>query len=436
MHKLFTQKLSIIVACFIVASCSTSATRELALGTPESVGMSSERLSKLDDVIQEYLADGRVQGVVVGVTRRNKVVYYKAHGITNPVTKTPLPKDTFFAMASSTKPILGVAAMMLIEEGLISPDDPVEKYITEFKGIQVAVPTSSGSKNASYKKKKKNKNKGKNKGKGKGRYEKPADYKLVDVNRPLTIGDLLTHTAGLETGGLGSAVADLRRGPEETLATFAPRVAKGPLDFQPGTRWAYSGTVGLDIVARIIEIASGTPFNEFVRTRIFEPLDMKDTYWNLPRDKLDRLPVHPNSKGRFIESPYYYSGSLGLLSTARDYMHFEQMLLNKGTLFGHQLLKPKSIEMMSTNKVGSLFGAGKGGSGMGFGYTVGVTLDPEKSRDPRPVGTFGWGGAAGTISWTAPAEDLTFVYMVRGPTDLPRKLTKIVIDAINSRSGM
>ena len=161
MHKLFTQKLSIIVACFIVASCSTSATRELALGTPESVGMSSERLSKLDDVIQEYLDDGRVQGVVVGVTRRNKVVYYKAHGITDPVTKTPLPKDTFLAMASATKPILGVAAMMLIEEGLISPDDPVEKYITEFKGIQVAVPTSSGNKNVSYKKK--NKNKGKNK---------------------------------------------------------------------------------------------------------------------------------------------------------------------------------------------------------------------------------------------------------------------------------
>jgi len=111
-------------------------------------------------------------------------------------------------------------------------------------------------------------------------------------------------------------------------------------------------------------------------------------------------------------------------------MHFEQMLLNKGSLFGYQLLKPESVEMMSTNKVGSLFGAGKGGSGMGFGYTVGITLDSENARDPRPAGAFGWGGAAGTISWTAPAEDLTFVYMVRGPTDLPRKLTKVVMDAI------
>jgi CubicO group peptidase (beta-lactamase class C family) len=203
------------------------------------------------------------------------------------------------------------------------------------------------------------------------------------------------------------------------------------LDFQPGTKWAYSGTVGLDVVARIIEIASGTPFNDFVQTRIFDPLDMKDTHWNLPEDKQHRLPVNPDDKGRYIKSPYYFSGSVGLLSTARDYMHFEQMLVNKGTLFGHQLLKPESVEMMSTNKIGKLFDkSGKGVSGMGFGYTVGINMDPELSKDPRPAGAFGWGGAAGTVSWSAPSEHLTFVYMVLGPTDLPRKLAEVIRDAI------
>jgi CubicO group peptidase (beta-lactamase class C family) len=435
-----------------MASFSTFAA-ELPHGNPEDVGMSSETLQKMDDVIKEYIDAGRMPGVVVGVTRRNKVVYYEAHGVTDPVTKTPMPKDTLFAMASSTKPILGVAAMMLIEEGIISLDDPVEKYIPEFKGIQVAVPVNPEGQDKSKKKG--------NGGKGEAaKYDEewlkenwyslskeeqaevlayyenqkntvPAEIEEVPANRPITIHDLLTHTAGLHTGGPGSAASNLERGPTETLASFAPRAAKDPLDFQPGTRWAYSGTVGLDVVARIIEIASGTPFDEFVQTRIFDPLDMKDTHWNLPDDKKHRLPVIPNGKGRYIKSPYYFSGSVGLLSTARDYMHFEQMLVNKGSLFGHQLLKPESVEMMSSNKIGKLFDkSGKGVSGMGFGYTVGINMDPELSKDPRPAGAFGWGGAAGTVSWSAPSEQLTFVYMVLGPTDLPTKLAEVIRDAI------
>ena len=426
------------------------ASQELVRGTPEEVGMSSKQLQKIDDVVQEYIDAGRVHGVVVGVTRRNKVVYYEAHGVIDPVRKTPMPKDALFAMASSTKPILGVAAMMLIEEGIISPDDPVEKYIPEFKDMQVAIPVKSESDE-------------KGKG-GKGRASKydeewlaenwndlseekkaeviayyeeleknkvPTEVDLVPANRPITIHDLLTHTAGLQTGGAGSATSKLAVSSTDTLASFVPRAAEDPLDFQPGTKWAYSGTVGLDVVARIIEIASGTPFDEFVQTRIFDPLDMKDTHWNMPEDKKHRYPVLPNDKGRYIKSPYYFSGSVGLLSTARDYMHFEQMLVNKGNLFGHQLLKPESVEMMSSNKIGNMFDkSGKGVSGLGAGYTVGINLDPELSKDPRPVGAFGWGGAAGTISWSAPSEQLTFVYMVMGPTDLPGKLAAVVSDAI------
>ena len=387
--------------------------------------MSSERLKKIDDLVQEYIDDGRIQGAVVGVTRRNKVVYMEAHGVVDDTTERPMQRDMLFHMASSTKPVLGVAAMMMIEEGLIDPEDPVEKYIPEFKGIQVAVAKEFVEKDIT---------KSKSKDESKKKFKKPKvpDYRLVDVHRPLTIHDLLTHTAGLYTGGIGTMVSKLDSpGASDTLASWIPKVAAGPLDFQPGTRWAYSGTVGLDVVARIVEIASGTPFNTFVQRRIFDPLDMKDTHWNVPEDKLDRMPVFSNDKGPWTKSADYFSGSIGLVSTARDYMHFEQMLVNGGTLFGHRLLKPESVAMMSTNQVGNLFNeTEKGGSGRGFGYTVGITMDPEKTKDGRTAGAFGWMGVTGTVSWTAPKEELTVVYMVQGPTDLPWKIAAVVTDAI------
>ena len=402
-------------------------TRELPHGSPEEVGMSAERLRKIDDVVQEYIEDGRIQGTVIGVTRRNKVVYMEAHGVLDDTTQRPMAKDAMFHMASSTKPVAGVAAMMMIEEGLISPDDPVEKYIPEFKGIQVAVAKESADKGIA-----KSKSKSKSKSKDELKKQKVPDHQLVDANRPLTIHDLLTHTAGLHTGGIGTAVSNLDRpGPSDTLASWIPKVAAGPLDFQPGTRWAYSGTVGLDVVARIIEIVSGTPFNEFVKARIFDPLDMKDTHWIVPEGKLDRMPVMSNDKGSWIKSPDYFSGSIGLVSTARDYMHFEQMLVNEGALFGHRLLKPESVAMMSSNQVGNLFNeTEKGGSGRGFGYTVGITVDPEQTQDGRTAGAFGWMGAAGTVSWTAPEEELSVVYMVQGPTELPWRIAELVRDAI------
>ena len=389
--------------------------------------MSAERLKSIDDLVQQYLDDGRIQGAVVGIARRDQVVYMEAHGVLDETTRNPMRKDAMFHMASSTKPVLGVAAMMMIEEGLISPEDPVEKYIPEFKGIQVAVAEGSAGKDID-----KSKSKSKSKSKEDFKKQKIPDYRLVDVNRPLTIHDLLTHTAGLHTGGIGTMVSKLDRpGSSDTLASWIPKVAVGPLDFQPGTRWAYSGTVGLDVVARIIEIVSGTPFDEFVQTRIFDPLEMKDTHWNVPEEKLDRMPVMHNDKGPWIKSADYFSGSIGLVSTARDYMHFEQMLVNNGTLFGHRLLNPESVAMMATNQVGNLYNeTAKGGSGRGFGYTVGITVDPEQAKDGRTAGAFGWMGAAGTVSWTAPEEDLTVVYMVQGPTDLPWKIAQAVTDAI------
>ena len=214
-------------------------------------------------------------------------------------------------------------------------------------------------------------------------------------------------------------------------------MAARPLDFQPGARWAYSLGSGLTVVARIIEIASKMSLHEFIQKRIFNPLYMKDTYWDVPEDQLFRMPykLHKKAKGNGEvvgeELSTYASNSGGVFSTTRDYLHFQQMLVNGGTLFGNQILKPKTVAMMTTNQVGNLFTqAAKGGPGQGHGYTTYITLNQEKSRNGQIAGTYSWGGAAGTISWTTPSEKLTLVYMVQKPSDLPKKIGAIVREAI------
>ena len=382
-------------------------TFELPRATPEEVGMSGERLNGIRDVVQEFIDEGRLQYAVVGVARRGKVVYFEAHGASD---RKPVNTDAMFHMASSTKPILGVAAMMVIEEGLISPSDPVEKFIPEFKGIKVAVLDEKADKKTS----------------GEKGLEKEPEYRLVDAHRPVTIHDLLTHTSGISGRALGRTREIQHEG--DTLATWIPIVAEGPLNFQPGTRWGYGG--GLDVVARVIEIVSGMPFNEFVQQRIFDPLDMKDTHWVVPEDKLARMLIFVEGKAGTPTT--YFSGSWGLVSTARDYLHFEQMLVNKGELFGNRLLRPESVEMMSTNHTGDLFdNGGKGGAGSGFGYTVSITLDPELANSGRSAGAFGWGGAAGTVSWTDPKEELAAVIMVQQLTEMPLRIAEAIGAAIH-----
>ena len=387
---------------------SMATTLELPRATPEEVGMSGEQLTRVRDVVQEFIDEGRIQYAVVGVARRGKVVYFEAQGVSN---QEPVQKDAMFHMASSTKPILGVAAMMVIEEGLISPSDPVEKYIPEFKGIKVAVLDEKADKRTS----------------GKKGLKTESGYRLVDAHRPVTIHDLLTHTSGISGRSLGRTREIQHEG--DTLATWIPIVAEGPLNFQPGTRWGYGG--GLDVVARVIEIVSGMPFNDFVQKRIFDPLDMKDTHWVVPKDKLHRMLVFVEGKAGTPTT--YFSGSWGLVSTARDYLHFEQMLVNKGELFGNRLLKPESVEMMSTNQAGDLFdNGGKGGAGVAFGYTVSITVDPALANTGRSAGAFGWGGAAGTVSWTDPKEELAVAIMVQQLTkELPLRIAEAVGAAID-----
>ena len=394
--------LSLSLLCLTAVSMTNAA--DIASATPEDVGMSSKRLQRITTVMQRHMEAGDIQGAVTIVARKGKLVHFETHGLLDVDNKRPMQDDSLFIMMSSTKPILGVATMMMIEEGLLRPEDKVSKYIPEFADMQVAVLADSVEDVSPYRVDPQN---------------APA-HRLVPAHREITIHDLLTHTSGLVSGGLGTAIQDRkRRGPDATLETQMPVYASYALDFQPGARWAYSPGVGLDVVARIIEIVSGKTFEEFLNERIFEPLDMTDTYFNVPTEyQSRRVVISDRDMSSFFDRPTtkYFSASGGLTSSAEDYLKFEQMLVNGGELFGNRLLSPRSVRMMGSNQIGDLYrGFSQTQEGMGFGYTVGVTVNPITSNARRSAGAFGWGGAFGTRSWTDPEEELTAVIMLQQP---------------------
>lgn len=395
----------------------------------EEVGMSTEQLSRINDVMQGHIDAGTIQGAVTGVARRGKIVHLETHGLMNVADGKPMQEDALFIMMSSTKPVLGVAAMMLIEEGSIRPDDPVSKWIPEFAEMQVAVLREPADEDISP------------------AFVLPSnipEHRLVPAEREITVHDILTHTSGIASGGLGSTISEdavLWLDTRESLAINVPKYGDIVLDFQPGDRWRYSAATALDVIARIIEIESGLSFDEFVQRRIFEPLGMNDTWWNVPEEHQDRLidivgsdtVTPPNSAIYDTSHSTYFGGSYGLKSTAGDYLRFEQMLVNGGELFGNRLLDSQTISLMSSNQVGDLFSNIPGINGQGFGYTVATTEDPIASKQGRSKGAFGWTGALGTRSWSDPAEELTAVIMIQQSeltvvTDFEHAVQQAIID--------
>ena len=437
----------------------------LTLFEPKSQGMKNTMSSELDEVITQFIEDEKIQGAVVAVSRFGNPIYFSAHGLADVPNKIPMKKDSMFQMWSSAKPVLGVAAMIAIERGLFKTTDEVSKYIPKFKDLKVAVLAEpkdqdisplyvlGGSEDDS--------------GFFSSLYSRfiswlyegvylgyIPEHRLVPLKKPVTIHDLLTHTAGVATGGLGHAIApwnsklssgkDAAASTQErdfveniTIRSLTEMLSDGPLDFQPGSRYQYSQAGGLDVVARLIEITSNQPFNEFVQDNIFIPLDMHDTHWRVPNDKLARIVViSGGSKGGSKYPAYdtkFFSGSVGLISTARDYLHFENMLLNQGEFLGKRILSEASVKLMSTNQTGDLYSKMEKvveGS-EGFGYTVAVTLDPEKALIKRGKGSFGWAGAAGTMSWTDPVNDINVVIMVQQPTkEFPEDIARVVFDSV------
>lgn len=378
----------------------TSVANEIPVAAPESVGMSTERLKRVDQVMAKHIDAGNIQGGVTVVARHGRVVHFEAHGFMDANRSRPMQKDALFIMMSSTKPVLGVAAMIAIEEGLMRPSDPVSKYLPEFAEMQVAVLKEPDDEDISP-------------------LRVPRDeippYRTVPAHREVTIHDLLTHTSGLSSGGLGAALAP--RVERDTLANYIPKLGAQLLDFQPGSRWVYSAATGLDVVARIIEIVTRQDYLAFVQARIFDPLGMVDTHYNVPGSKADRrVIIEGRDMARYFKETSYFSGSYGLTSSARDYLHFEQMLINGGVLFGQRVLSPRSIRMMSSDQTDGLYrGFNQSGKGSGFGYTVGVVMDPILAKSRRAAGAFGWGGAFGTRSWSDPVEGITGVLMLQQP---------------------
>ncbi|MGA3027991.1 MAG: serine hydrolase domain-containing protein [Bryobacteraceae bacterium] len=382
-------------------------------GKPEDVGMSSERLARIHQAIQRHIDAGEISGAVTLVARRGRVVHLEAHGLMDLESKRPMEKDAIFRIASMSKPVTGVAVMMMLEEGKLRLGDPVSKFLPEFKDAKVAVPRANST----------------------GFYVVPAD-------RDLTIRDLLTHTNGLMTGGIGSKAGPPRPANGDTLATYVPRLAAAPLDFQPGTQWAYSGLAGPDILSRIVEIVSGQPYDQFLRARVFEPLGMKDTFFYPPDDRRPRMTtLYRKSPGGLEKAENqdgfslktYFSGAGGLMSTAEDYLQFAQMLLNGGVLNGKRLFSPRTVELMASNHVGDMFNGklGRPAHGMGYGLLVGIVEDAVAAGLRVSNGSFGWDGAYGTQTWIDPKENMVTIVMIQTQvTPVQRDFENAVMQAI------
>ena len=375
---------------------------------PEETGMSSERLQRIHESIQRHIDAGEISGAVTLVARRGHIAHFEAHGLMDLESKKPMAKDAIFRLASMSKPVTGVAVMMLVEEGKIRLGDPVSKFLAEFKEMKVAVAREGAP------------------GPARGGAPTEPQFYVIPANREITIRDLLTHTSGLASGGLGSrqvqkvAPLDL----SSTLAAYIPKLAAVPLDFQPGSEWAYSGLAGPDVLSRIVEIVSGQPYDEYLRTRIFEPLGMKDTFFYPPDNLRPRvvtlyrrgangLEKSPNQDG--ISSKTYFSGAGGLMSTAEDYLQFGQMLLNGGVLNGKRLLSPRTVELMASNHVGKMFEGklGRPAHGLGYGLLVAVMEDSVAAGMRVSNGSFGWDGAFGTQAWIDPKEKMVTLVMIQ-----------------------
>ena len=420
-----------VCAC---AGLSLHGAGSVTMAKPEDVGLSSERLMRVHDAVQRHIDAGSLSGAVTLVARHGKIAYLEAHGLLDVESKRAMPKDGVFRLASMSKPITAVAVMMMVEEGKVRLNDPVSRFIPEFKSMKVAVarPNARGGGAAPA-----------GPG-GPGRGGPPPEVDLVSSTREITIRDLLTHGSGLLSGGLGNATAGQAavREPNDTLATYIPKLGTVALDFQPGTLWRYSGLAGFDVLSRVVEIASGKSFDQFLRERLFDPLGMKDTGFALtpaiqPRlvtlyrrgqNGLERV---PDQSG--LSSSTYFSGAGGLVSTAEDYAQFGTMLVNGGELNGKRYLSPRTIELMTANHTGDMAGGQMGMSpkGIGFGLGVQVVEDPVAADRRVSKGAWGWAGAYGTNVHIEPAADMVQIILMQTSTPaLQRDFENAVAQAI------
>jgi len=408
---------------------------------PEEVGMSSERLLRIDQMLERRIAAGQMSGAVAIVARKGKIVHLTAKGVADLESKQSVTPATMFRVASMTKPVTSVAVMMMIEEGKIRLNDPVSRYIPEFKGQKVAVaaPAPPSETPAPAAGERGGRGGGANAGGRGGQRGAPPNFTTVAAEREVTIKDLLTHVSGLSSGTMSnSTVQAIARKQGEKLADYIPRLGTTTLEFQPGSRWAYSAQAGHDTLGRIVEIASGMPLNEFFQKRIFDPLGMKDiTFWpseaqwtrvaSVYNAGTNGLTKNANPNG--MSSNVYFMGSGGLISTAEDYIPFGIMLANGGELNGKRILGKKTVEMMRSAHVPDTLPGRAAGEGYGLGVRV-VTSHVRRGT-MLSDGTFGWSGVYGTHFFVDPVEQTVGVLLVQTSNqEVNRDFEDLVAQAI------
>ena len=383
---------------------------------PHEVGLSAERLEDISSTTQRFVDKGQVAGAITLVARRGKVVHFEAYGMMDIEADKPMQKDTIFRIYSMTKPIAAVGVMMLCEEGKLTLDAPASVYLPEFSGLQVA-------------------------------QDPDADvFTPVEADREMTVQDLMQHTAGLPgaaryMNGVTAVdkryrTAGLDRLHECNLQELVQRLGKIPLLYQPGTKWHYS--IAADVLGRLIEVASGQPFDQFLTERIFQPLGMVDTGFYVPADKVDRLAgmYGPKPTGglqtidapeggtghisqtSFMEKPRFLSAGGGLVSTASDFARFCLMLLGKGVVSGKRLMKPESVELMTCNHLPeNLIPLDKKPEdrygGLGFGLGVSVRVQQTDWVPASQIGEYGWIGGTSTEFWISPRDELVAITLAQ-----------------------
>jgi CubicO group peptidase (beta-lactamase class C family) len=385
-----------LVALIVVTAAAPSS-------RPEDVGLSSARLQRISGMIERRIAAGEMAGAVTAVARRGRVAHLSAQGVMALDSKQPMTPATMFRIASMTKPVIGVAVMMLVEDGRLRLADPVSRYIPEFRGMQVGVPAPGGA--------------ARDGGEG-----GEVRFDRVAAQREITIKDLLTHVSGLGSGPMGdSDIAKVARREGDRLADYIPRLGTTVLEFQPGSRWTYSPGAGFETLGRVIEIAGGMPLDRFFRTRIFDPLGMQDiTFWPADTQWPRVATVYArDAKGLVAQTMrndtlsrnVYFRGSGGLYSTAGDYIPLGMMLAAGGELNGTRLLGRKSVEMMTAVHVPDTLPGRPPGEG--FGLSVRVVTNHALRGTMLSDGTYGWSGAQGTHFFVDPKEQLVGVLMVQ-----------------------
>jgi len=370
--------------------------------SPAATGLVADRVQRIDQFIDRTIKAGEISGAVTLVARNGKVVHLQAQGLADIASRKPMQKDTVFRIASMSKPVTAVAILMLVEEGKVRLDDPLSRFIPAFRDVKVAVAQPRAP--------------------GPGAAAAPSYY-TVPADRQVTVLDILTHTSGIASGPIGNAAAkDLLDNRRKGGTAWAEQLATAPLEFQPGTRWAYSPFGAFDVLGRIVEIASGQRYADFLQQRLFTPLRMTDaSFW--PSEALRARVVtnyvmtprgiEPNADADQFSSAILDSGAAGLFATAESYARFAMMLANGGELDGVRVLSPASVALMGSRIIPDTLPGRQPGEGWGLG--VRSVTDSALRHTLLSTGSFGWSGAYGTHFWIDPKQKLVAIMMVQTP---------------------